>query len=77
MGLMGPHPNAVALLVDPVVDVVGEELGVWLAAPLPAVVRGQLRRREGVRNLRRRRLRLGNRSYLQQLIRAKIREMGV
>ncbi|WP_238407157.1 hypothetical protein [Mycobacterium canetti] len=76
MGLMGPHPNAVALLVDPVADVVGEELGVWLAAPLPAVVRGQLRRREGVRNLRRR-LRLGNRSYLQQLIRAKIREMGV
>ncbi|WP_162139162.1 hypothetical protein [Mycobacterium canetti] len=73
---MGPHPNAVALLVDPVADVVGEELGVWLAAPLPAVVRGQLRRREGVRNLRRR-LRLGNRSYLQQLIRAKIREMGV
>ncbi len=28
MGLMGPHPNAVALLVDPVADVVGEELGV-------------------------------------------------
>lgn len=45
MGLMGPHPNAVALLVDPVADVVGEELGVWLAASLPAVVRGQLRRR--------------------------------
>ncbi len=44
MGLMGPHPNAVALLVDPVADVVGEEL-VWLAASLPAVVRGQLRRR--------------------------------
>ncbi|BCR74546.1 hypothetical protein VNDN251_31140 [Mycobacterium tuberculosis] len=40
MGLMGPHPNAVALLVDPVADVVGEELGVWLAASLPAVVRG-------------------------------------
>ncbi|AGJ69133.1 hypothetical protein J112_16170 [Mycobacterium tuberculosis str. Beijing/NITR203] len=35
---MGPHPNAVALLVDPVADVVGEELGVWLAASLPAVV---------------------------------------
>ncbi|MFV4133326.1 hypothetical protein ACNJPP_20815 [Mycobacterium tuberculosis] len=34
---MGPHPNAVALLVDPVADVVGEELGVWLAASLPAV----------------------------------------
>ncbi|MEQ0770653.1 hypothetical protein ABLO08_20785 [Mycobacterium tuberculosis] len=42
---MGPHPNAVALLVDPVADVVGEELGVWLAASLPAVVRGQLCRR--------------------------------
>ncbi len=25
---------------DPVADVVGEELGVWLAASLPAVVRG-------------------------------------
>ncbi|WP_285162128.1 hypothetical protein, partial [Mycobacterium tuberculosis] len=37
---MGPHPNAVALLVDPVADVVGEELGVWLAASLSAVVRG-------------------------------------
>ncbi len=42
----------------------------WLAASLPAVVRGQLRRR-GCENLRRRRLRLGNRSYLQQLIEQK------
>ncbi len=41
---MGPHPNAVALLVDPVADVVGEELGGWRLL-LPAVVRGQLRRR--------------------------------
>ncbi len=70
MGLMGPHPNAVALLVDPVADVVGEELVCgwrprcrrWCVANCAGA---------GVRNLRRRRLRLGNRSYLQQLIEQK------